>query len=78
MCSLRKNLAFVNPNFNSNFTIGGVCFSKTIIDICSQCLQRNGSLAVELSTSDISTAQTTRTAGLTLKRSRDLTEMHSW
>ena len=58
------DLAFINPNFNSNFTIGGVCFSKTIIDIRSQCLQRNGSLAVELSTSDISTAQTTRTAGL--------------
>ena len=51
-------VTLVDPNLNTDLTVGGVCLSESIVNICSQCLQRNGSLAVELGTGDIRSAQT--------------------
>ena len=48
-------LVALEPCFYANFTVSGICFSESIIDIGTQGLQRNSSLAVELGTSHIRT-----------------------
>ena len=47
----------VDPNLNTNLSVCGVCFCKTIIDICSQSVQRNVSFAVLLISGDFRTTQ---------------------
>ena len=47
----------VDPNLNTNLSVSGVCFCKTIIDICSQSVQRNVSFAVLLASCDFRTTQ---------------------
>src|SRR5699024_7654933 len=53
-----ENFSSVNPDFNADFAVSGVCFCETIVDVSTQCLQRNGSFMVMLASSDFSSAQT--------------------
>ena len=50
--------AFINPNLNTNLTISGISLSEAIVDVCSESLQGNGSLTVELTSCDVCTAKT--------------------
>src|SRR5699024_12347102 len=58
ICFSRKHLAFVNPNLYTDFSVSCVSFCESIINVSSQCLQRNCTLAVELCTGHISAAKT--------------------
>src|SRR5699024_5700658 len=58
-----KYLTIINPGFYADFAVSCVCFCKTVIDICTKCLKRNSSFAVELCTGHICAAETSGYCG---------------
>ena len=54
----RSEFAFVNPYFNADSTVGGMGSGDTVINVCTESLQRDGAFAVAFASSDFSAAQT--------------------
>jgi hypothetical protein len=54
----RQNIALVNPHFHANHTEGRVCFRQTVINIGTQCMQRDFALYLFLGASDFRSTQT--------------------
>ena len=59
-----ENLTLVDPYLNTDAAVGGRSFSKTIVDIRTQGLQRNGALVVMLGACDFRAAQTAAAGNL--------------
>src|SRR5688572_30384689 len=37
----RENLSSINPNLDTDLTVLCICFSKTVVDISTQCMEGN-------------------------------------
>ena len=59
-----ENLTLVDPYLNTDAAVGGRSFSKTIVDVRTQGLQRNGALVVMLGACDFRAAQTAAAGNL--------------
>src|SRR5690606_28210328 len=57
--AVRKHIAFINPNFDTDNTVSGMCFGCSVIDVCTQCMQRHTAFAIPFATSNLDTVQTT-------------------
>ena len=49
----RSEFAFVNPYFNADSTVGGMGSGDTVINVCTESLQRDGAFAVAFASSDL-------------------------
>src|SRR6185503_9723070 len=65
-----ENLATIDPNLDSDLTKRRLRFSKTVIDVGAQSVQRKLSLQVPLTASDLSAIQTTTDLHLDPLRSK--------
>ena len=59
-----QDFALVDPHLAADLTVGGVCFSKTILDVGAQGLQGDGTLVIAFAAGDFSTAQTAAAGAL--------------
>ena len=57
----------IDPGLNTDLSVGGICLCETVIDICTQSLKRDGTLAVSLLTRHICAAQTSGNGSLDSK-----------
>ena len=54
----------VDPNLDAELAIGGMSFTETIVDVCTQGLQRQNAFVVGLVASDLGAADTSADRGL--------------
>src|SRR5699024_6650038 len=53
-----EDLAFVDPNLDANLAVGGVGFSKPVVDVGAQGLQGDGTFVVAFDAGDVGAGQT--------------------
>src|SRR5690606_10932346 len=58
------NFAFTDPNFHTDLTVSSQGFCQGIVDICTECMQRDSSFFVLLGTCHFSTTKASRTHDL--------------
>src|SRR4030095_4317441 len=56
----RKQLPFVDPNLDTNSTVGGACFSKAKVNVSTQRVQWELALQIPLGAGDLSAIQPSR------------------
>lgn len=68
-----QHLALVYPDLDADFSVCGVGFRETVVDVGADCLQRNSALVVCFGTRDFRAAQSAADHGLNAFRA----EFHS-
>ena len=56
---VRQNFALEDPYLNTDLTVGGVCFPETVLDVCTEGLERNSTFMIVLGVCDFSAAKAT-------------------
>ena len=76
-CGLvRNDVALVQPHLDANATRAGACFTESVINVCTKCVQWNATFAVPLGAAHFCATQTTRTLNTNTKCAELLCVLH--